>query len=94
MAGWPIIGRLVRIAVALVKLPEFKAIFLDYHYRQHAFETQHLPALLQSISDLNHRQLSSDHDRDNMVKSVPIALRKITRELTAVRDRLESAPAR
>ena len=111
MAGWPIIGRLVRIVVALVRLPEFKAIFLDYHYRQHAFEThqlpallqtiseanqrqqvfetQHLPALLQSISDLNHRQLSSDHDRDNMVKSVPIALRKITRELTAVRDRLE-----
>src|SRR5262245_6576322 len=112
MAVWPIIGRVVRIVVALVRLPEFKAIFLDYHYRQHAFEThqlpsllqtisdanhrqhvfetQHLPALLQSISDLNHRQLSSDHDRDNMVKSVPIALRKITRELTALRDRLEN----
>src|SRR5262245_55976650 len=112
MAVWPIIGRVVRIVVALLRLPEFKAIFLDYHYRQHAFEThdlpallqtisdanhrqhvfetQHLPALLQSISDLNHRQLSSDHDRDNMVKSVPIALRTLTRELTAVRDRLES----
>jgi len=113
LAGWPIIGRVVRIVVALVRLPEFKAIFLDYHYRQyafenqqlpallqtisdanhrqHVFETQHLPALLRSISDLNHRQLSSDHDRDNMVKSVPVALRKITRELTEFRDRLERA---
>jgi hypothetical protein len=135
MAGWPVIGRAVRIVVALVRLPEFKAIFLDYHYRQfafekqqlpallqsicdanhrqrvfetqqlpallqslsdanhrqHVFETQQLPALLQSISDLNHRQLSSDHDRDNMVRSVPVALRKITRELTEFRNRLERA---
>jgi hypothetical protein len=111
MAGWPIIGRVVRIVIALVRLPEFKAIFLDYHYRQYAFENQQLPALLKtisdandrqhvfenqqipallrSISDLNHRQLSSDHDRDNMVKSVPVALRKITRELTELRGRLE-----
>jgi hypothetical protein len=111
MAGWPIVGRFVKIFVAVVRLPEFKAVLLDAYYRQHAFETaqlpaleqaiadlnrrQHvfqteqLPALLQTFSDLNHRQLSSDNDRDNLVRSVPVALRKITRDLTDIRRQLE-----
>ncbi len=58
-------------------------------YRQHVFETQQLPTLLQTLSELNHRQLSSDYGGDNLVKSVPVALRKITRDLVEMREQLE-----
>ena len=90
MAGWPVIGRFVSIGVAVIRLPQFRAAYLDLNHRQHVFETQQLPTLLQTVSDLNHRQLSSDNDRDNLVKSVPVALRKITRDLVETRGQLES----
>jgi predicted SAM-dependent methyltransferase len=134
MAGWPLIGRFVRIGVAVIRLPEFRAAYLDLNHRQHVFETEQLPALLQTVSDLNHRQhvfeteqlptllqtvsdlnhrqhvfeteqlptllqtvsdlnyrqLASDNDRDNLVKSVPVALRKITRDLIDIRGQLEN----
>jgi DNA-binding FrmR family transcriptional regulator len=112
IAGWPVIGRIVRIGVAVIRLPEFRTAFLDLNGRQHLFETQQLPALqqtlsdlngrqhlfetqqlptlLQTLSDLNHRQLASDNDRDNLVKSVPVALRKITRDLVDIRGQLDN----
>lgn len=108
MAGWPMIGRLVRIAVAVVRLPELQsrlkelesavgslqAEHRELHRRQHAFETQQLPTLLRTLSELNHRQLASDADRDNLVRSVPVALRKITRELNQLRESgIGAAPA-
>jgi predicted SAM-dependent methyltransferase len=92
MAGWPVIGRFVRIGVAVIRLPEFRTAYLDLdlNRRQHVFEAQQLPTLLQTLSDLNHRQLASDNDRDNLVKSVPVALRKITRDLADIQKQLES----
>ncbi|MFZ2172152.1 MAG: methyltransferase domain-containing protein [Methylococcaceae bacterium] len=123
IAGLPVIGRFARIVVAVIRLPEFRAAYLDLNGRQHAFETQQLPelqqilsdlnhrqlvfetdlnhrqhmfeteqlpTLLQTLSDLNHRQLASDNDRENLVKSVPVALRKITRDLVDIREQLEN----
>jgi Domain of unknown function (DUF4214)/Methyltransferase domain len=82
------------------KLPSLLRPLADLSRRQLDFETRQLPTLLQTLSELNHRQLASDNDRDNLVKSVPVALRKIARDLvevrmmdqqvSAVRDRLES----
>jgi hypothetical protein len=69
MAGWPVIGRFVRISVAVIRLPE----------REHIFETQQLPMLRQTLSDL-----------DNLVRSLPVALRKTTRDLVDIREQLES----
>jgi hypothetical protein len=122
MAGWPVIGRLVRIVVAVIRLPEFRAEYIerlqalvqslseinrqliDLNHRQHVLETEKLPALVHSISeinrqltDLNHRQhvLETEklpallYDSDNLVKSVPVALRKITRDLVGVQAKLE-----
>ena len=63
MAKWPIIGRPVRIAVALIRLP-----------------TQ-----INGYLELNKRHAS---DYDNLVKSVPVALRKITREMSEIREQL------
>jgi len=90
MAGLPLIGRFVRIVVAVIRLAEFRVACLELNHRQHIFETQQLPTLLETISELNHRQLSSDNDRDNFAKSVPAALRKITRDLVVTRGQLES----
>lgn len=49
--------------------------------RLHIYETQQLPSVLQTLSDLNRRQISQDHDTGNLTKSVPVALRTLTREL-------------
>jgi SAM-dependent methyltransferase len=68
MANWPIAGRLVRIAIAVIRLPEFQDRYLE-------FSPQHL---------------AIDSDRDNLVKSVPVALRKITRDLKEIEERLEN----
>lgn len=111
LAGKRGIGRLVRIGVAVVRLPEFRAEYLANVNRAQVqlgyipmptatdsqtdassgsfFETQQLPTLLRTVAELNHRQLSSDNDRANMVKSVPIALRRLTRDLADTRQLLE-----
>jgi len=90
MAAWQFVGRLVQIAVAVIRLPELRATYLDLNHRQHVFETEQLPSLLQTISDLNYRQLASDNDKENLVKSVPVALRKIKRDLIEIRRELDT----
>ena len=60
------------------------------NHRQHVLETERIPALQETISALNHHVLSSDNDRDNLVKSVPVALRKVARDLVEIRTQLES----
>jgi predicted SAM-dependent methyltransferase len=89
MSAWPFIGRFLQIAVAVIRLPQFRATYLDQRNRQHIFETQQLPTLLQTLSDLNHRQLSINNERDNLVISVPVALRKTTRDMVEMRGQLE-----
>lgn len=99
-AGWPVVGRFVRIGVAVIRLPETR----DAHGRFEAevlqrlvgprgaepagatFATEQLPSLLQSLSDLNQRMIAADNDQLNLVNSVPLALRKLTRDLVEVRD--------
>jgi len=119
MAKWPFIGRFVRIAVAVIRLPEFRAEYLDLSHRQHVVETEKLPTLRHTLSEINHRQhileteklptlmhalseinhrqhiLETEklpallYDSDNLVKSVPVALRKITRDLVEMKANLE-----
>lgn len=107
MAHWPFIGRLVRIGVAVIRLPEFRdqqqlersawrAVSPPVHFaagsHQHNFWDQfgsaQLPTLLQAISDLNHRQIGAENDHDNLRKSAPVALRKLTREVSELRQQM------
>lgn len=81
LAGWPFLGRFVRIGVAVIRLPEIR-------HRQHMFETEQLPTLLHTLSELNHRQLASNSAQENLVNSLPVALRKITRDLIDLRGQL------
>ena len=112
MAGWPVIGRLVRIVVAIIRLPEFRAeyhtlseinrqltdAYLDLNHRLHVIDTEELPTLVRSLAEINHRQHILEverlpallHDSDNLVKSAPLALRKITRDLIGMKANLES----
>jgi len=156
MAGWPLIGRFVRIGVAVIRLPELRSrVFeaerkqaeieaqlvpsvvekvleinhrlfvletrqlpdyvgkileinhrlfqvetqqlpsinnfaLEINHRQAMFETQQLPTLLQTVSDLNHHRLVSE----NLVKSMPGAMRNITRDVVALQGQSTALEAR
>jgi len=94
MAGWPVVGRVVKIAVAVIRLPEFCASMQPAAVGTHVpvsdsyrvFETEQLPSLLQAVSEVNHRQLVEANGQNNMVRSVPVALRKLTREVVQLRE--------
>jgi predicted SAM-dependent methyltransferase len=74
MMHWPVIGPFIQIAVFVIRLPKLQT--------QHGlFATQQLPALLQTLSDLNHHQV-------NLIKSTPVALRTITRHLNTLQNQL------
>lgn len=98
-ARWPVVGRLVRIAVAVIRLPDERdylnggsldhRVIAEMKDRQRTFETQQLPSLLSNLSDVNHRQIMSDAAKDNLVQSVPIALRRVTRDVIALRAQLD-----
>jgi len=110
MAGWPLIGRGVKVAAALNRLPRMSHSFHIFEASKlpeieqklervelvlaklevpnellessrQIFETQQLPTMLQTISELNHRQLTMNNDTENIVKSVPVALRKFARSM-------------
>ena len=80
--------KLAQHALETERLPNLLQTLSEIKERQHVMETQHLPNLLQTLSELNHRQLTSDHAEDNLVKSVPVALRKITRDVHSIMARL------
>lgn len=74
MIHWPVIGPLLQIGIFVIRLPQLQT--------QHGlFATQQLPALLQTLSDLNHHQV-------NLINSTPVALRTITRHLNTLQNQL------
>lgn len=84
MANWPFIGRFVRFSVSIIRHPIFKK-----NHHKNMIEPLQLSTLLQSFSDLNHRQLINDKDKENLINSVPIALRKLTRDIFDIKTKLE-----
>ena len=111
IAAWPVFGRFVRIGVAVIRLPEFRAEYLARNVQVGAdnsatsqllanldhrglFESQQLPTLLQALADINHRQLTSDNDRENLVKSAPVALRTMARDIKTLQDTLDRMQGR
>lgn len=106
VAHWPFIGRVVRIGVAVIRLPEFRdqqqaerntwrAVSHPTHFAAtdernfwDQFGSTQLPTLLKTISDLNHRQIAAENDSDNLRKSAPVALRKLTRDVSELRQQM------
>lgn len=109
LAHLPVVGRLVRIGVAVIRLPEFRdslqhALSMQRTLPpavdvsgQQLFQSEQLPTLLQALSDVNHRQLIEANGHANLVRSVPVALRKLTRDMVQLRQQqaeLQAALAR
>jgi hypothetical protein len=82
------LGRLVRIAAAIVRLPELRAevIGLASGTYEHGPRTAQ-PALWREVNALR-ENMSGDA---NLTRSVPVALRRLTREMHALRQRLDAA---
>jgi predicted SAM-dependent methyltransferase len=97
IAPVPVIGRFVNIGAVIIRLPQFYQAYLSLNHQQHVleekqrlFETQQLPNLLQTVAEINHRQVKGDTAKDNLAKSVPIALRNLTRDSISLKEHLES----
>ncbi|WP_321906548.1 class I SAM-dependent methyltransferase [Burkholderia cenocepacia] len=86
VADLPVVGRLVRIVVAAIRLPEFRA---DVMRRQEVYEKDQLPMLLRTLSELNDRQRLLDNDQDNLVRSVPVALRRLHNDVKQLKSLIE-----
>jgi len=94
LSTMPLIGRLVRIATAIWRLPQLRAELAGlreqitgheaaYPIMESAYREQ-LPALLDAMSRLNAKQHAFDSDQQNLVASVPVALREMRREISQV----------
>lgn len=97
LAGWPYIGRMVKIGVAVIRLPELRTslesalkpapgVHVPVNDSFRVFESEQLPSLLQAVSDVNHRQLIEANGQNNLVRSVPVSLRKMMREIVQLRE--------
>lgn len=85
-SGVPGIGRLVRIARALYRLPEMREDVLALvsgHYPPGAGPAQ--PALWRALAELRENTAGDA----NLTRSVPVALRRLTREVHDLRQRLD-----
>lgn len=79
----PIIGRLVRIAIAFVRFP-------DLNHRHNVFMTHQLPQLLDTLAEINHRQTRLDAEQDSFVRTAPTTLRQLTLDVAQLRGALEA----
>lgn len=101
MANWPVIGRLIRIGVAVIRLPEMRDTYSDglkvnkeilTHLQEKIehFEKHQIPQLLDVIADINQRQATSDNDKNNLIRSVPVSLRSMQRQIREISERQNS----
>lgn len=84
----PVLGRLVRIAIAIVRLPELRAdvaALTSGSYEPGAKPAR--PALWRALDELRENTAGDA----NLTRSVPVALRRLTREVHALRQRLDAA---
>jgi hypothetical protein len=78
-------------AMAAEELPRLLQALSDLKEQQHLLESVHMPTLFESLSALKQRQLASDNAENNLIKSVPVALRKMTRDVNVLMDRSRNA---
>jgi len=83
----PGLGRLVRIAAAVARLPELRADIIALRAGSYEHDPRTQPALWRALDELR-ENTSGDA---NLARSVPVALRRLTREVHALRQRLEVA---
>ena len=100
--GQPFVQRIVDIGVVIKRCP--RLIYRLYVFAakdlaevrrsssaMNVFRAEQLPALLQTISEINNKLLNTVGPDENMVKSLPVALRSNARELADIRKQLDVA---
>ncbi len=102
-ARLPLLGRLVRVAVAVARGPVMLDRLDSLERRMEPFQEeraggrqqwdiffdQQLPQMLRTLSEVHHAQHRIDSDQENLKKSVPRALRILTREGVQKAEQLE-----
>lgn len=73
-----------------VTLREMKRDLIDIRGKLDDFFVEQPVELSGVYQDLKNRRLTSDDAKDNLVKSIPTGLRKITRDLIEIRENLKS----
>jgi hypothetical protein len=87
MSSWPFVGAMIRWGVLIIKIPRLWAQLMDLSRRQQVFEGEILPRLLEQLSDLNQKLVTSGrHDLDQFVVSLPVALRATARDVAELRQ--------
>ncbi len=88
----PLVGRLARIAVGLARLPELRRevdVMREALTSLRALE-QRLDGLQASVDTMGGQLAAIMSDHDNLMKSVPVALRQTARDLESLRARIDS----
>ncbi|MCM0640331.1 class I SAM-dependent methyltransferase [Cellulomonas wangsupingiae] len=93
-----------RAPVGAVRLDQVERAALELTVRLDALQAQtaadrqssvvHMDRLLSVVTDVSARQAEADADRDNLARSVPVALRRLARHDVDLRVQLEEAQAR
>ena len=90
----PILGPLlkffIRIGKAMFSPAGLHSLGMEIKQKVAVFETQQLPALLDSISRINNYFIVYDKTRANFQKSVPVALRRLVQKTNDNTALLES----
>jgi hypothetical protein len=104
-AKWPILGRSLQVMIGVIRCPNYIRSQHDLEVRQLpeimnrlsvleqrlvTLEETRMQSFLQAITDLQTRQAAAEKDWENIVSSVPVSLRKITRDVIALRRDLSS----
>lgn len=85
--------RLAEFDARHIKLEELFRRAADIEERFGRFQNEQIPSLLSSVSEIAARQQAADVDKDNIVRSVPVALRRMQRTIhkqTLDFDRMEA----
>jgi predicted SAM-dependent methyltransferase len=93
LLGVPVLGRLLRILRATWRGP-VNAARLDQIDGRIAQLSGALDSVLHNITEVVSRQREMDADRDNLVRSVPVALRRLSRAEVSLVKRLDEMEGR
>lgn len=86
---WPFVGKLLRIFIDVIRAPQYRIALLELSNRQENFEKVQFPAILQTISNFNSRLIEIEHSTENLIKSLPVSMRQVTRELQEIRGQVD-----
>lgn len=88
-AALPVAGRPLAVLAGLYRLPEYRDTLIrssqhlletsEHLQRMTTFQQEQLPTLLDTVSTMNHRQVAIDSGLENLVKSIPVTIRNLTR---------------